>query len=106
MTLLHPKSLPHPKAFPIKKPKALCPPSVSLSYPVVNKVEQQILGRGVTLSQEPAIYLSEHEQLRKSSCYAFSSSAAGAVPILACRTLSTAVLRSSSYRLLIIHSPQ
>jgi hypothetical protein len=30
--------------------KTLCPPSVSLLYPVVNKeVEQQFSGRGVTL---------------------------------------------------------
>jgi hypothetical protein len=33
------------------------------------------------------IYLSEHKQLRKSSCFAFSSSVAGAVPISACRNI-------------------
>jgi hypothetical protein len=39
---------PSSKSFP--HPKASCPPSVSLLYPVVSKeVEQQFSGRGMTL---------------------------------------------------------
>jgi hypothetical protein len=37
---------------------------------------------------------------------ALLSSVAGAVPNLACRSLSTTVLMSDTHRLLIIHSPQ
>jgi hypothetical protein len=41
----------HSQEQPIKNPhQKLCPPSVRLLYPVVNKeVEQQFLERGVTL---------------------------------------------------------
>jgi hypothetical protein len=65
---------------PKQKPraKALHPPSASLFYPVVNRVEQQFLGRGVTSC------FSECKQLRN-ICSVFPSSMAGAVPILAYR---------------------
>jgi hypothetical protein len=94
----------------ISHQKTPCPPSSSLLYPMVNKeVEQQFSG-GVWHCNKRNLpsYFSGCKQLRKSSCAAFCllvSSAAGAVPNSACRSLSTTVLMSSSHRLLIIHSP-
>jgi hypothetical protein len=82
------KSIPHPKSPPsFKKPKALHPPSVSLLYPVVNKVEHQFSERDCdTVTRGTCIPASLNiKQLRESSCSAFSSSVAGAVPISAYR---------------------
>jgi hypothetical protein len=78
---------------------------------VVNKeVEQEFLGRGMTLNKRNLhSYFSELKQLRKSSYAAFClllSSAAGAMPNSACRSLTTTVIMSSSHWLLIICSPQ
>jgi hypothetical protein len=93
---------------PIKIPHPKASSSASLLYPGVKKeVEQQFLGRGVTLEQEkPALYFSECKQLRKSSCSASCLAlSCGWGHAKLSLSLSTIVLMSNSHRLLIIHSP-